>query len=448
MTMKMRALLCLSAFTLLAGCSESTTTSPSPSSTPPALVRGDVAPTTLYPTTLPSVPGGGLAQVSMPASPKTPIRIPDGPRLSTHKEVLFKLEPGSSAQTIQVPVDAAQDAWLYLGPHSNDSATIDAMLRGVQVFAPDGTQVNVRVPKPGVPDGVESTPMASMDLTAYGPGMYRVVVSAAAAATGISVNAMINRTTLTMDLQPTHSLFFPTDAGGIDIKLADDGVAIVGANVTAELILPGTKWTGPSIPVVDLGGGRYRAQVSTLLGTSHPSDIYNVLVRAQGTSPRTGQPFHRFGSTGTQYVVPSAKIADVGAIRPVKDGGGAITHFESDVTVESVSADRYEVTGILVARHTDGSERPVGVAQSADTLGAETKTITLRFDAGYAQLTTMEGPYFLRQVTLFSTGKNALYHRIGNGLGRTVPVRRAELLPPATLSPATEMLVFRGMMQP
>jgi hypothetical protein len=446
MTMKIRALAYLSALLLSAGCSESSTPTQPSTQSPSNAVRGDVAPSTLYQVNLPSVPSGALVQQSMPASPKVPIRVPDGPPLSTHKEVLFKVQPGSSAQTLQVPVDASTDAWLYLAPHSNDAATIDSMLRGVQVFAPDGTQVNVRAPKPGV-EGVEPRPMASMDLSAYGPGMYKVVLSGATAAAGISVSAMLNRTALTMDLQPTHSLFFPTDAAGIDIKLVENGVPIVGAKVTAELILPGTKWTGPAISVVDLGGGRYRAQVSPLLTTAHPSDIYNVLVRAEGTSP-SGQPFHRFGSTGTQFVVPSAKIVDVGAIRTLKDASGAITHFETDINVQSVSGDRYEVTGVLVALHPDGTERPVGVAQSADTLGAETKTITLRFDAGYAHLTTMEGPFSLRQVTLFSTGTNALYHRIGGGYGRAIPVRRADLLPPSSLSPAAEMLVFRGMMQP
>ena len=77
----------------------------------------------------------------------------------------------------------------------------------------------------------------------------------------------------------------------------------------------------------------------------------------------------------------------------------------------------------------------------------ENGTLTLRFDAGHAQLTGMEGTYALRQVTLFSLGNNALYHRMGLGAGRTVPsVKRNTLATPKVITPALEGMIERNLM--
>ena len=54
----------------------------------------------------------------------------------------------------------------------------------------------------------------------------------------------------------------------------------------------------------------------------------------------------------------------------VFDTTGKIAAYELDVTVESAATDRLEVNGMLAIPLSDGTERPVVTAQTAQTFDA------------------------------------------------------------------------------
>ena len=123
---------------------------------------------------------------------------------------------------------------------------------------------------------------------------------------------------------------------------------------------------------------------------------------------------------------------------------GKVTALEVDVVIDSAALDRYEVSGTLVATDAQGVERPVAEAQVTDLLGAGSHTVTLRFEAGHAGLSKLDGSYSLRGLQLYSLVTNTLYHRLGKGLDIRMPAVRASELAAAELTPAIESLRSAG----
>jgi hypothetical protein len=91
-----------------------------------------------------------------------------------------------------------------------------------------------------------------------------------------------------------------------------------------------------------------------------------------------------------------------------------------------------------------GRERLVRDASNKVTLGAGTHTLTLRFEAGHAGLSKLDGSYALRGLRLFSLGTNTLYHRLGKGLEVRFPAVRAAELAASELTPGIESMVREG----
>ncbi|HSP77644.1 MAG TPA: hypothetical protein VLQ93_03900, partial [Myxococcaceae bacterium] len=157
-----------------------------------------------------------------------------------------------------------------------------------------------------------------------------------------------------------------------------------------------------------------------------------------------GVDFDRLGQTAFGFAVPTARIASVGRARLVRDEAGKVEALEVDVALESQALDRYEVTGTLVATDAKGVERPVAEAQVSDDLDEGSHTLTLRFDAGHAGLSKLEGTYALRGLRLYSLGTNSLYHRLGKGLEVRFPAVRLSELKAAEVTPAIENLLRQG----
>ncbi|HZI04881.1 MAG TPA: hypothetical protein VEZ71_12705 [Archangium sp.] len=98
----------------------------------------------------------------------------------------------------------------------------------------------------------------------------------------------------------------------------------------------------------------------------------------------------------------------------------------------------------LVATDAQGVERPGAEAQVTDLLGAGTHTLTLRFEAGHAGLSKLDGTYSLRGLQLYSLGTNTLYHRLAKGLDIRMPAVRASELAAAEVTPAIDGLLRAG----
>jgi hypothetical protein len=165
-------------------------------------------------------------------------------------------------------------------------------------------------------------------------------------------------------------------------------------------------------------------------------------VRAVGSAG--GQAFDRLAQTAFGFAVPTARIDSVGRTRLVRDAGGKVAALEVDVVLESQAVDRYEVTGTLVATDAQGVERPVAEAQVTDQLGAGSHTLTLRFEAGHAALSRLDGTYALRGLQLYSLGTNTLYHRLGKGLDLRFPAVRASELAASERTPGIEHMLQAG----
>jgi hypothetical protein len=189
-------------------------------------------------------------------------------------------------------------------------------------------------------------------------------------------------------------------------------------------------------------GNEHRAMVSRVMNERDEPGAWVVEVRAVGSAG--GQAFDRLAQTSFGFAVPTARIDQVGRARLVRDGAGKVAALEVDVVLQSEALDRYEVTGTLVATDPKGVERPVAEAQVTDQLGAGTHTLTLRFEAGHAGLSKLDGSYALRGLQLYSLGTNTLYHRLSGGLGIRFPAVRVSELAEAKVTPAIENLLREG----
>lgn len=442
------AILLMGALGLLAGCSTVNEPAPSTTNTPavapaaPQAAPGDITPTKVH--ALPSKNVvKDLVTVSRPMTPTDTIRFDADKLTTTHTDAMHIVHSQSAATNVQLPIDNTDgEAYLFLNPHSDDPAAIDAALRAVKVFDAEGVQVNARAPKRGVDD---PKPMSAIPLAGMKPGLYTIKLDTVAAKTGFALDARLASSPLKMELTPSAAQHLLGNDASIDVFLADNGTTIPGARVTGQLELPDGA-LGPTLTFADLGGGKYRASLTTALGLEHPTGAYTIRVRSEGTTA-DGRPFLRTGHTGIHYGIPSARIADVGATRVITDGAGNIAAFEVDVKLESASLDRLEVSAMLTAIGADGAEHGVAEAFVGQGFEAGMHTFTLRFDAGHARLTKLEGTYMVRNLKVFSLATNATFHKMGFAANKSFPgVQRMRLAPLAKLNPAMEQLVSEGVL--
>lgn len=441
------AIILIGALGLLAGCSTVAEPTPSTTNTPavapaaPQAAPGDITPTTVH--ALPSKNVvKDLVTVSRPLTPVDTIRF-DPDKLTTVHTDATHIVQSQPATSVQLPIDNTDgEAYLFLSAHSDDPVAIDAALRAVKVFDAEGVQLNVRAPKRGVDD---PKPMSAISLAGKKPGLYTIKLDTVAAKTGFALDARLASSPLKMELTPSAAQHLLGNDASIDVFLADSGSSIPGARVTGQLELPDGA-LGPTLTFADIGGGKYRANLTTALGLEHPTGAYTIRVRSEGTTA-DGRPFLRTGHTGIHYGIPSARIADVGATRVVTDGAGNIAAFEVDVKLESASLDRLEVSAMLTAIGADGAEHGVAEAFVGQGFEAGMHTFTLRFDAGHARLTKLEGTYIVRNLKVFSLATNATFHKMGFAANKSFPgVQRMRLAPLAKLNPAIEQLVSEGVL--
>jgi hypothetical protein len=437
------------------GCARDSAPNPTPAPTSEtvlseqaSLVQGDVAPRQLYKLTPKIDLAGGIVATSLPTSPKVPFALPARPETKTFKQMVVAVPAGSSAGEVALPVDEATDAAVYV--QVKDPAATEAISKDQQILAPGGkVRVDLAVPKLGLEAKVPAKATETKSLTSFtlasgaAKGEYVFRYGSIAAKSGVAFEVRMPSSPIAMDVTPSAGQFLLGDTATVAIKLMDGDKPLTGAKLACELVRPdGTK--GASVPYREIGDGLYEALVSNVLGLADATGAYNLDVKATGTNA-AGTRYQRTGYTAFGFAIPTARIVSAAAPRTVKDGSGSVTAFETDVTVETAAADRYELSATLVAPMPDGTERPVAEAQTTATLAEGKHTVTLRFDAGYVALTKLEGAFVVRGLRLYSLGTNALYHRLGRGLDlRFASVKTTELLPLKEISPAIDQMVMDG----
>jgi hypothetical protein len=358
--------------------------------------------------------------------------------------------PAGTPGTYVLPVDAVSaDSYLYLLVGAKTQDDMDAALADIVVTAPDGTVINKPSSVKGFTPDLQSTgsdkPVPSVHLIGLPAGDYTIHTGSVAARYPLTIKVQQPTSQLTLTLQAsTPELLLGNDAF-VDATLLDGNAPVLGAHLVGHLVDPDIHKT-VDVSFTSLGKGVYRA---TGLGASFveqsAAGVWHLFVEADGAS--SGRSFSRFATTGFDFVVPTARIADASSTRVIKDASGKTTGFEVDVAVESKATDRYEVSALLTTIDASGQEHPLVRAQTADVVDPGTTKLTLHFDAGLARLTGLEGDYVVRDVMLYSQGVNAPMQRTlaGNGQ-RFVGVHLSDLAPPVETPPRVFEMQRTGLL--
>lgn len=449
------SLVLIASASALAACSNNTPTQPGPAPTPAQQQAanlgagshlGDVTPATLHPRPNLELPAGRVT-LSQPLPPNGPVTGEETiPAYVATTDALAISASGATAD-LRMPVDSTQGAaTLFLGPLSSDPAEINAALRDIKVLDPTGNLINLRAGKWNVAP-TDAKPMTMVSLAGLPPGGYTFKLGANAAKTGVAFDVRQPGSSIVMRMKPsTYEHLLGSDTDVVELNLAEGTAPVAGAVIRATLLDPELKPVRP-LTFKEQQPGHYAAQLdaSALNGTDKIG-AYLVDIHAEGTTA-TGAKFLRSGRTGFHFGIPTARIESATPMRTIKNGSGQIEAFEFDVTLESSARDRLELSATLAQKGADGKEHPVMIAFAGDAWDAGRHTVTLRFDAGNARLTRLEGVYELRNLKLFSLGTNTLFQRIGVVSSiNTGPVKLSELAKLQQIPPGVQQLIDDGVL--
>ncbi|MBZ4416126.1 DUF4785 domain-containing protein [Myxococcus sp. RHSTA-1-4] len=415
-----------------------------------SLVAGDVAPGRLFGRDVREGIGPGRVSVSNPSSPKLPLAEPLAPETRRSKSTVLHVPPGSVPTQLSLPIDTPDEAWVMFIPRGDNAKAGEEALREVTMLDPQGRRADLKAERAANAQlGVDASKLKSQGITRpitmlrldreMGRGRYKVEVGRKAAELGMAVEVRVPTSSIELSLTASAMQLFPGDDGYVTVGLQSDAKV---DHVRYEAVLYTPRFEKDRVVPVVKVGNEHRALVSRVMNEKDEPGAWVLEVRAVGSAG--GQDFDRLGQTSFGFAVPTARFDSVGRARLVRDAGGKVTALEVDVVLESAAVDRYEVTGTLVATDAKGVERPVAEAQVTDQLGAGTHTLTLRFEAGHAGLSKLDGTYALKDLRLFSLGTNTLYHRLAQGLGVRFPAVRASELAAAEVTPAIENLLREG----
>ena len=339
---------------LLGGCSTSpsepapgpvqTSATPAPAGAPTMGVHpSDVTAHTLYPHAGLDVQRQ-LVQLSNALPPSDVLGAGLDVPETSHTDIL-KIAPKAVAGVYKVPVDTVDgEAYLFLGPQTDDPAAMDAALRDVVVVDPNGVVVNQRVSKGPQHDSTQDLAMSAIPLAGHPVGTYTVQFKSGAPKVGLAIEARLAATNIVMKLKPSTLEHLLGNQSFVDATLMEGAAPVTGAHVVADLVDGETGDAVAPIAFTEIGGGVYRAAIDSVLNGSSKIAPYLTDVRADGTTP-SGAAFFRHGRTGFHYGIPSARLNGVLGQRTITDATGLITAFEVDVALQSASLDRLEDLG-------------------------------------------------------------------------------------------------------
>jgi hypothetical protein len=123
-----------------------------------------------------------------------------------------------------------------------------------------------------------------------------------------------------------------------------------------------------------------------------------------------GASIPRDAKTAFAVSAPTARFS--GAAQSSVDAAGMHMRFD----VDTGSASRYQIDGVLYATASDGHLRPIALAQSASWLDAGHGSIELHFDTDAISANGMHAPFELRDLRLIDQATMAVIERRAQAL--------------------------------
>jgi hypothetical protein len=495
MTMKTTSLFAASLLAaLLSGCADQRPLSPAPVQTPSDSVAastavrgpGDLIPSRLVKLQLPARGAVPTLSASMPGLPRSPYAPVSAPEISTRREFLRVVPPGTDlAKTgpITFPISAPSGARVVVTSsdprgslptvHLRDAA--GKLLDLARDEHSNVVQVQRQPIDPATKAKAKADAAAGVAATGGEPGaigggsvvggetgfkplelprrILTIDVPATAGTVTLDVPAEVARGGLEIDVQePTSPITLAGAARAlqygfgevaeVEYALADDGAAIDGASVSGFLELPNGE-RGPAVTFVAEGSGKYLAKIPMSGVELKQIGVWHLRAKATGSS--RGVAFERDIESGFGYAPAHAQMTDVHLPKVLKGTDGVVDEISVDVELETLVDDRLTVAGTLVVRDADGTEHAVGNAEtSADVVAGKAK-LTLHFDAQDVALSLLDGPFFVRDLALTSPTIATTQHRLVKGLGLATPKLAArDLRYPAVFKPAVEEMFDQG----
>jgi hypothetical protein len=196
----------------------------------------------------------------------------------------------------------------------------------------------------------------------------------------------------------------------VKAAMTDAGRALALDEITAFVTSPaGRGW-----PVVlrPAGDGSYRGSL-TLDGSGEAAargdGLWEVQVSASGE--RGGQTLARAARTAFSAAAPTARWLGA-APAAAGERGSLAVRFE----IETATAGRYEVRGVLYGSDRSGELRPAAVAHAAAWLEAGQGGLTLAFDPAFASAAGLSAPFEIRDLRLIDQGRMGLLQRQERGV--------------------------------
>ena len=207
--------------------------------------------------------------------------------------------------------------------------------------------------------------------------------------------------TITMAPSTDKDLYEFGEPLKIMVTLTDDSIPITVAVVTATVFLPDTTLVTFNLyddGSHDDGAAGDGVYANTFAGTTQSGD-YWISIGASGTS--NGIAFTRIGFTQAAVKSTGAAFTDSYLEDVIdSDGDGLYNTLVIQMDISVIEAGSYRVLGTL----TDGSGSPVAEASTRTTLTAGAHDILLQFDGRGIAQSGLDGPYELRDLTLFDLG--------------------------------------------
>jgi hypothetical protein len=132
-------------------------------------------------------------------------------------------------------------------------------------------------------------------------------------------------------------------------------------------------------------------------------------VHAFGVATFNKQDVQRDARTAFAVSTPTARLD--GSIKNQRAALGKSADKTISLGVETASASRYQLAGVLYGTAADGTLRPAVVAHSAKWLDAGSGTIDLRFDAAEIAKAGVKAPFELRDLRLINQADMSLIER-------------------------------------
>ena len=213
--------------------------------------------------------------------------------------------------------------------------------------------------------------------------------------------------TLTLGAAVESRSYQPGDNVRVDFQLTDEA--------TTEMVVDSVEAR------VDTDRDQVPLSADVVLTTKNSGHV-NIILPAEARTGHGWVTLVAKGKTkGRSFARSTRVVFDV--VRPhaeivkleqsvVKANGRS--RFEVDVTLRSLSVDRFEVFGVLTGRSEAGYEVPVARALVAfDGVANGLATGTLVFDLDSVRHSIVSGPFLLRDLVLKSFHTGTVQHRIG-----------------------------------